>query len=126
MNRVIAFVSLLVALLVSQALVAGGLAPPPGYRVDKKIKRIFEAKCATCHGDDGRGRTEEGRDMDIADMTKAAYWKDLTLEVARKEVLEGLKRTSKSGKAQEMKPFRDRLTPEQIDALNIYASSLKK
>jgi cytochrome c6 len=126
MTRSIAFASLLVALLVSQVLLADGLAPPRGYKPDKKIKRLFEAKCASCHGDDGRGQTEEGRDMGIADMTKAAYWKDLTLEVARKEVLEGIKRTSKSGKEQEMKPFRDRLTPEQVDALNIYASSLQK
>ena len=126
MTRFIVLLGLLVALLAFQALAAGGLAPPPGYKPDKKIKRLFEAKCATCHGDDGRAQTEEGRDMAIADMTKAAYWKDLTLEIARKEVLEGLKRTSKSGKEQEMKPFRDRLSPEQVDALNLYASSLKK
>jgi mono/diheme cytochrome c family protein len=30
------------------------------------------------------------------------------------------------GKEQEMKPFKDRLTPEQVDALVIYSSSLKK
>jgi mono/diheme cytochrome c family protein len=115
-----------VVLLVSQGLLAdGGLAPPSGYKPDKKIKRLFEAKCATCHGDDGRGKTELGVEMGIADMTKAAYWKDLTLEVARKEVLDGIKRTVK-GKEQEMKPFRDRLTPEQVDALVIYGASLKK
>jgi mono/diheme cytochrome c family protein len=126
MTRLIPLVGLILTLLASQASLAGGLAPPPGYKPNKKIKRIFEAKCATCHGDDGRGQTEEGRDMGIADMTKAAYWKDLTLEVARKEVLEGIKRTSKDGKQQEMKPVRDRLTPEQVDALNIYAASLQK
>jgi mono/diheme cytochrome c family protein len=74
----LALASLLVTLLVSQILLAEGLAPPAGYKPDKKTKRLFEAKCATCHGDDGRAKTELGEEMGIADMTKAAYWKDLT------------------------------------------------
>jgi mono/diheme cytochrome c family protein len=104
------------------------LAPPPGYKPDKKTIRLFDAKCATCHGEDGRARTELGKEMAIADMTKAAYWKDLTVESARKSVMDGIKRTSpgKEPVEQEMKPFRDRLTPGQIDALNLYASSFKK
>ena len=104
---------------------SGGLAPPPGYKPDPKIVRLFNAKCATCHGEDGRAKTQEGREMGIEDMTKAAYWKDLTLEKARKSVGDGIKRT-RNGKEQEMKPFKGRFTPERIDALNIYASSLKK
>jgi mono/diheme cytochrome c family protein len=114
-----------VAPLVSQVLLAEGLAPPAGYRPDKKTKRLFEAKCATCHGDDGRAKTELGEEMGIADMTKAAYWKDLTLEGASKSVLEGIKRTVQ-GKEQEMKPFKDRLTADQVEALVLYATSLKK
>jgi len=102
-----------------------GLSTPSGYKPEKKIVRLFDAKCATCHGEDGKAKTLEGREMGIADMTKAAYWKDLTVEKARKSVEEGIKRTQ-NGKEQEMKPFKGRLTSEQIDALNIYASSLKK
>jgi mono/diheme cytochrome c family protein len=115
----------LVALFVSQSLLADGLAPPDAYKPAKKIVRLFEAKCATCHGDDGKAKTELGKEMAIADMTRAAYWKDLTLEGARKSVLEGIKRTYK-GVEQEMKPFQDRLSPEQVDALLIYSASLKK
>jgi len=121
----LALASLFVTLLISQVLLAEGLAPPAGYKPDKKTKRLFEAKCATCHGDDGRAKTELGEEMAIADMTKSAYWKDLTLEGARKSVLEGIKRTHQ-GKEQEMKPFKDRLTAEQVDALVFYAASLKK
>jgi mono/diheme cytochrome c family protein len=132
MFRYLAVASLLVALFASQVFSADGLAPPTGYKPDKKTIRLFEAKCATCHGEDGRAKTELGQEMAIADMTRAAYWKDLTLESARKSVMDGIKRTSKgldgkeAGKEQEMKPFRDRLTPEQIDALDLYASSFKK
>lgn len=121
----LAFASLFVTLLISKVLLAEGLAPPPGYKPDKKIKRLYEAKCATCHGDDGRAKTELGLEMGIADMTKAAYWKDLTLEGARQAVLDGIKRVHQ-GKEQEMKPFKDRLTPAQVDALVLYSASLKK
>jgi mono/diheme cytochrome c family protein len=124
-SRALALASLLFMLSVSQLLLAEGLAPPAGYKPDKKTKRLFEAKCATCHGDDGRAKTELGEEMGIADMTKAAYWKDLTLEGARKSVLEGIKRVQQ-GKEQEMKPFKDRLTADQVDALVLYSASLKK
>ncbi len=132
MFRSIAVATLFAALFASQVFSADGLAPPPGYKPDKKTIRLFEAKCATCHGEDGRAKTELGQEMAVADMTRVAYWKNLTLESARKSVMDGIKRTSKgldgkeAGKEQEMKPFRDRLAPEQIDALNLYASSFKK
>jgi mono/diheme cytochrome c family protein len=125
MTRLFGMASSVAVLLVAQAVLAQGLSPPAGYKADKKIKRLFEAKCASCHGDDGRGKTELGLEMGIADMTQAAYWKNLTLEGARKDVLDGVKRVV-NGKQQEMKPFRDRLTPEQVDALVLYAASLKK
>jgi len=110
----------------AQAEVAGTpLSRPAGYKPEKKLVRLWNSKCATCHGEDGRARTEQGSEMGIDDMTKAAYWKDVTVERARKSVLEGLKRTLQ-GKEQEMKPFGDRLTPQQVDALNLYAVSFFK
>jgi mono/diheme cytochrome c family protein len=127
MKRHFSVAGLLAACLfmLSQSLMADGLTPPAGYKPEKKIKRLFEAKCASCHGDDGHGKTELGLEMGIADMTKSAYWKDLTLESARKAVWEGIKRTVK-GKEQEMKPFKDRLSVEQVDALILYSASLQK
>jgi mono/diheme cytochrome c family protein len=101
------------------------LTPPAGYKPEKKLVRQWNSKCATCHGEDGRGITEQGKEMGIADMTKAAYWKKVTVESGRKSVLEGLKRTV-NGKEQEMKPFADRLSPQQVDALNLYAVSFWK
>jgi mono/diheme cytochrome c family protein len=128
MIRYLAGASVVLALFVSQAFPSEGLAPPAGYKPDKKTVRLFDAKCATCHGEDGHARTELGKEMAIADMTKAAYWKNLTVESARKSVMEGIKRMSpgKNPVEQEMKPFGDRLTAAQVDALNLYASSFKK
>ena len=93
----------LAALLVSpvsrheaQAETAGTpLSRPAGYKPEKKIVRLWDSKCATCHGEDGRAHTEQGEEMGIDDMTKAAYWKDVTVQGARKSVLEGIKRTVK-------------------------------
>jgi mono/diheme cytochrome c family protein len=123
----------LVALLASpflrhnvQAETAGTpLSRPAGFKPEKKTVRLWDSKCATCHGEDGHAHTEQGTEMGIDDMTKAAYWKDVTVERARKSVLEGIKRTV-NGKEQEMKPFGDRLTPQQVDALNLYAVSFFK
>ena len=110
----------------AQAETAGTpLSPPAGYKPEKKLVRTWNSKCATWHGEDGRAHTEQGKEMGIDDMTKAAYWKDVTVERARKSVLEGIKRTV-NGKEQEMKPFGDRLTPQQVDALNLYAVSFFK
>ena len=109
-----------------QAETAGTpLSRPAGYKPEKKTVRLWDSKCATCHGEDGLAHTEQGTEMGIDDMTKAAYWKDVTVESGRKAVLEGLKRKV-NGKEQEMKPFGDRLTPQQVDALNLYAVSFFK
>jgi mono/diheme cytochrome c family protein len=125
-TSLLAVSSLSLSLSAAQAEATGTpLTPTAGYKPEKKLVRLWNSKCATCHGEDGRAVTEQGKEMGIADMTKAAYWKDVTVEGARKAVLEGLKRTVK-GKEQEMKPFADRLTPQQVDALNLYAVSFWK
>ena len=33
-----------------------------------------------CHGEDGRADTERAKEMGIDDMTRAAYWKEMTVE----------------------------------------------
>ena len=125
-TSLLAVSSLSLSLSAAQAEATGTpLTPTAGYKPEKKLVRLWNSKCATCHGEDGRAVTEQGKEMGIADMTKAAYWKAVTVEGARKAVLEGLKRTVK-GKEQEMKPFADRLTPQQVDALNLYAVSFWK
>jgi mono/diheme cytochrome c family protein len=125
-TSLLAVSSLSLSLSAAQAEATGTpLTPAAGYKPEKKLVRLWNSKCATCHGEDGRAVTEQGKEMGIADMTKAAYWKDVTVEGARKAVLEGLKKTV-NGKEQEMKPFADRLTPQQVDALNLYAVSLWK
>lgn len=92
---------------------------------DKKTVRLFKAKCASCHGEDGTGKTEQGGKMGIGDMTAAAYWKDLTDDKIKKTILDGFKR-EKGGKAQEMKPFKDQIPADQLDGIVAYVKAFKK
>jgi mono/diheme cytochrome c family protein len=87
--------------------------------------RTFNAKCASCHGEDGKGKTKEGEKMKIGDMTTAAWQSDRTDEKMKQAILEGLSRT-KDGIQQEMKPLKDKVTPEQADALVKYVRGLKQ
>jgi len=114
---------------------AAAAAAPPGESKllqlaragapDKKTQRSWKAKCSSCHGEDGKGQTEQGSKMGMGDMTAAAFWKDVNDDRLRKVVLEGFKRT-KNGKEQEMKPFRDQLQPPEVDAILALALSFKK
>lgn len=92
---------------------------------DAATNRVFRAKCASCHGEDGKGHTKEGEKMKIGDMTSAAFQKDLTDDKIKKTIADGLTR-EKNGVKQEMKPLKDKLTPEQIDALVKYVRGLVK
>jgi len=66
------------------------LPPPRGYKPEKSLRGTWNPKCATCMGGRPAAITEQGVEMGIADMTKAAYWKDVTVESAARPVLEGL------------------------------------
>jgi len=109
------------ALGVAVAFGAGRASAEP----DKKTIRTFKAKCASCHGEDGKGATEQGKKMGVRDMTSAAFWKDATDENMKNAISNGVKQT-KDGKTQEMEPYKDKLKPEDIDALVGYVKTFKK
>ena len=90
---------------------------------DKKTIRTFKAKCSSCHGEDGKGATEQGKKMSVRDMTSADF-KETDAKM-KDAITSGVKQT-KDGKAQEMEPYKDKLKPEEIDNLVAYVKSLKK
>jgi mono/diheme cytochrome c family protein len=88
-------------------------------------EKLFKAKCAACHGADGKGKTKQGAKMKIGDMTSADWKKDFGTADKVKEVVEkGLNR-EKEGVKQEMKSFKGKVTPEQLDAIAEHAVALK-
>src|SRR4051794_10154757 len=92
--------------------------------VDKKTERTWKAKCASCHGADGKGQTDQGQKMGIADYTAPAWQKSKADAELKKAITEGVNR-EKAGKKQEMEGFGDKLPPEQVDQLVAYVRSLK-
>ena len=88
-----------------------------------KIERTWQAKCASCHGDDGKGATKKGQEMGIKDMTSAAWQKDMTDEKIQKGIENGVDKTT-DGKKQQMDPYKDKLKPEQIAELVKYVRGL--
>lgn len=77
---------------------------------DAKTQRLWKAQCAACHGQTGKGDTDNGKQMKVQDMSAAAFQakKD---DVLKKAITDGAK-----GPAGNMDAFKD-LTPEQVTAL---------
>jgi len=106
-------------------LLCGWMSSRASAEVDKKIVRTWKAKCASCHGEDGKGQTEQGKKMGVLDMTSPAFWKDATDAKMKDAINNGIKKT-KDGKTQEMEPYKDKLKPEDIDGLIAYIKTFKK
>ena len=88
---------------------------------DKKAERTWKAKCASCHGADGKGDTDQGKKMKLADMTSAEWHNKTTDAKIREAILNGVK--SANG---EMQSYKDSLSSEQVDGLVNYIHTLKK
>lgn len=88
--------------------------------VDAKIVRTWKAKCASCHGVDGKGETETGKKAKISDFTKAEWQKSKTDAQIKSAIENGTKKD-----AAEMDPYKDKLDAAQIDGLVQYIRSFK-
>ena len=88
--------------------------------VDAKIVKTWKAKCASCHGVDGKAETETGKKAKISDFSKADWQKGKTDAQIKAAIENG----TKKGDA-EMDPYKDKLSPEQIDGLVAYIRTMK-
>jgi cytochrome c553 len=78
--------------------------------------------CASCHGKDGKGETKAGRMAGVKDQTDAKYQAGLTDDKMFAAVKDGLK----DGGKEKMKPFKEKLSDDEIKALVAHVRSLKK
>ncbi len=85
------------------------------FAADKKTERLFNAKCGSCHGKDGKAQTEKGKQMKMRDMGSEEFQKE-TDDAMKKTISEGFKK-EKDGVKQEMDSFKDELKPAEIDSL---------
>lgn len=117
--------NLTLAFALAGALVATMSPGTARAEADKKTIRTWKAKCSSCHGEDGKGATEQGKKMEVRDMTSADFAKETDAKM-KDAITNGLKQKTKDGKAQEMEPYKDKLKPDEIDNLVAYVKSLKK
>lgn len=112
--------SLALALVVA-ALPAAAAAQP----ADARTMRAWKAKCASCHGEDGKGNTEAAKKLGgLRDLTLAevqARFDDAKL----KELITKGTKENKDGRVVEM-PAAPDLTGPALDNLVRFVRSLKK
>lgn len=75
------------------------------------IPDIWKAKCKSCHGETGKADTKQGKKEKVDDMTVAAWQTEWTDEKIKTVILEGGKDNKK------MKPFKEKLSAEEVDGL---------
>ena len=85
-------------------------------------KALYDAQCAKCHGEDGKGQTKMGQKMGAKDYTDAKVQDALTDAAALKAIKEGFK--DKDGKTL-MKPS-EGISDADAQALVKYMRAFKK
>src|SRR5262249_30760590 len=88
---------------------------------DKKAQKNSKAKCASCHGADGKGHTDQGKKMKVEDMSKADWQKSRT----DAQIKEAIENGAKKGDAV-MDGYKEKLDAASIDALVKYVRHFKK
>ena len=92
-------------------------AAAPALRAADERSENWQTHCSVCHGDNGKGQTEEGKKKKARDLTNAK-WQD-TIDDAR------LVKSMTKGQ-DEMTAFGKKLTEPEIKALAAEVRSLAK
>jgi mono/diheme cytochrome c family protein len=80
---------------------------------------VWKAKCKGCHGDDGKAHTKVGEKEKIPDFTTDKWQAEMADGDIKKVISDGSDSNSK------MKPFKEKLTAPEIDALVKYVRGMK-
>ena len=89
------------------ALILVALWTTPCFATETPRSLWVKAKCALCHGEDGRGDTQSGRQVKV---------RDLRLEGTQKKSDEDLSKAVRGGH-NKMPSFKTRLTKEEVSTL---------
>jgi len=108
--------------VIKTVLVIGALAASTTALKAADAAELWSKNCVSCHAADGSGSTTMGKKYGAKDYRDAKVQADLTDEKATKAITEGI---SEDGKVK-MKPFKDKLTPEEITALIAHIRTFKK
>ncbi len=92
---------------------------------DAKTDRAWRGKCGSCHGEDGKAQTEQGKKMLIADMTTAAWQKKFSDDQIKAAITNGVNET-RGGTLKLMTAYKSQLRPDQITDLTAFIRTLGK
>jgi cbb3-type cytochrome c oxidase subunit III len=98
------------------SVIAVALSSPAAFADGK---RTFDAKCASCHGKDGKAQTEMGQKRGARDLTDPKVQASFTDAQMIKDVTEG-----NGNKEHEMPAFKDKLSDDEIKAVAAYTRTL--
>ena len=93
-----------------------------GAALAADVAENWTKHCFSCHGKDGKGQTKAGRMAGVKDQTDAQYQAGLKDDKMFTALKDGLK----EGAKEKMKPFKDKLTDDEIKALIAHVRSFKK
>jgi mono/diheme cytochrome c family protein len=96
-------------------------APVPVAPPSEGKKLFAKAKCMKCHGEDGKGDTEKGRELRAPDFTNPSFQKQATDRQMTDMILHGSKDEKKKVL---MPPYRDKLSVRDVQVLVQYVRSL--
>jgi|CXWL01.1.fsa_nt_gi mono/diheme cytochrome c family protein len=91
---------------------------PGAARADEDVSEVLRTKCKSCHGSDGKAQTKVGKEQHIDDLSTPKWQTAHTDDDIRDAITNGVPKTK-------MKPFKEKLTPGQIDALVKWVRGLK-
>jgi mono/diheme cytochrome c family protein len=104
----------------SKLLLLAVICAASAHAQDPKAARTWKAKCASCHGADGKGQTDQGKKMKLSDLTSPAWQKEASDAKIKDAITNGVKK----GDA-EMEGYKDKLDAATIDSLVAYVRTLK-
>lgn len=103
------------------ALASLALAFGTGAAYASTAQENWENNCASCHGEDGKAQTKQGKKLKIRDYTDAAVQAELKDDAMLNAILEGVK----EGGKERMKGFKDELSEQEAKDLVAFIRQLK-
>jgi mono/diheme cytochrome c family protein len=82
-----------------------------------KPERTWAAKCASCHGEAGKGDTPKGKELGAKDYSAADWQKSKTDDQIKAGIENGVK--------DKMDGYKDKLKPEQVEGLVKFIRTFK-
>ena len=102
------------------ALLAQAPVPPPApVQAQTPARDSFEKHCTICHGIDGKAQTKKGRQLKASNFTSPKWQRHTTDQEIVEAITNGIPK-------HKMPAFKDKLSPEQIEALVRFVRSFGK